>query len=372
MRVLMLSPLPPPVGGIASWTKIVLGCVKSDASLDFFLLNTAVRWRSITNTSIWVRAVTGGLNAIFLLLAMAWRLIFRRPDVVHLNTPAEFGLTRDCVFILFCRFLRIPVVLHLHRGKVPDFPELMASPSIESRLVSIAVKLSQKIIVLNGPALEALRPYADGRLEILSNMVDMDDLRHLAKKVSRKDQTDRITVVFVGHVIDRKGVFDLVEAGRHIAERHANFSLRIVGPYEENVRAALIERAGSDRIGSWLVFTGGLDREGVVTELSNAAVFCLPSYAEGFPYVVLEAMALDKPIVSSDVGAIPEMLAGGAGICITPGSINSLEDALEQLIQNAALAAQYGVAAGARCRAQYSSEIVFKRLKSIWSEAARV
>lgn len=369
MRVLMLSPLPPPVGGIASWTKIALSCVNADSTLDFHLLNTAVRWRAITNTTIWVRALTGGLNAAFLLLLMAKRLIFNRPDVVHLNTPAELGLIRDCVILLFCRVLRVPVVLHLHRGRVPDFPDLMKTGNAESKLVAFAVKLAAKVIVLNQPALNALRPYAADKLCILSNMVDMDELRDVAERSQHVGKVEKKSIVFVGHVIDRKGVFDLVEAGRNISARHPNFSVRMVGPYEEEIRAALIEKSGSGPNGSWLIFTGGQDRNGVVAELSNAAIFCLPSYAEGFPYVVLEAMALEKPIISSNVGAIPDMLSNGAGLCVVPGDIAGLENAIEQLIADPAAGAKLGNAAGARCRANYSSKKVFSQLKTIWMEA---
>lgn len=81
----------------------------------------------------------------------------------------------------------------------------------------------------------------------------------------------------------------------------------------------------------------------------KCTVFVLPTYTEGFPNVVLESMACGCPIVATSVGAIPEMLDGGAGIVIEPRNVEQLRDAVAWVLENPERAAEMGAQAAGEC-----------------------
>jgi glycosyltransferase involved in cell wall biosynthesis len=106
--------------------------------------------------------------------------------------------------------------------------------------------------------------------------------------------------------------------------------------------------------------------------LAQASVFVLPSYTEGFPNAVLEAMALGKPIIGTRVGAIPEMLTGDCGVLIAPKNAREIRDALKLLLNDNELRKRLAGKARARVTEEYSLESVFHRYKQVWYEAARL
>ena len=105
--------------------------------------------------------------------------------------------------------------------------------------------------------------------------------------------------------------------------------------------------------------------------MAAADVFVLPSHTEGFPNVVVEAMAFGKPIVATSVGAIPEMLAGNCGLVVPPHDAVALGDALRDLCGNSSLRTELGVRAQAKARSEYSMERVMEQLMAVWRNAAR-
>jgi glycosyltransferase involved in cell wall biosynthesis len=92
----------------------------------------------------------------------------------------------------------------------------------------------------------------------------------------------------------------------------------------------------------------------------------LPSYSEGFPNVVLEAMTLGKAIVATSVGAVPEMLSDGCGVLVPPGNIEELDRALSRVVGEAELRATLGRRARARALARFSIDAVFPQYRAVW------
>ncbi len=103
--------------------------------------------------------------------------------------------------------------------------------------------------------------------------------------------------------------------------------------------------------------------------MSKADVFALTSHTEGFPNVVLEAMALGKPIVASRVGAIPEMLADGCGLLIEPQDVVGLQSALKCILEDKDLLVDLG--SKARLRSiRFSIDVVFAQYMTVWRQTA--
>ncbi len=180
------------------------------------------------------------------------------------------------------------------------------------------------------------------------------------------DGKNKNKILFVGHVIPTKGVYELVQACSLIED----VELHLIGTVNEDVKKDLVKIASRKGDESWLKIRGGIPHKDVIREMLSCGVFVLPSYTEGFPNVILESMACGCPIVSTTVGAIPEMLdvenENQCGLCVPPRDINGLYDAIMKMINNRDFASQCGIKAQKRVKEEYSIEEVWCKLKKIW------
>ena len=149
-----------------------------------------------------------------------------------------------------------------------------------------------------------------------------------------------------------------------ICKNYPEYSLKILGPINEEYKAQLLSQHATDRVD----LMGEVSNSAAVEAINTAEILVLPSYTEGFPNVILEGMALGKPIVATKVGAIPEMLRDECGVLIEPHSAEQVAWGLKHLLENKALREIYGANAKARIQACYSVETVFAQYYNIWSE----
>ena len=115
---------------------------------------------------------------------------------------------------------------------------------------------------------------------------------------------------------------------------------------------------------------GEVDHDGVLAELLQADMFVFPSYTEGFPNVILEAMACGCPIVSSDVGAIPEMLdieGTPCGVCFKPKSVDQVRASVVSIIDNDQYKREFASNATLRLNENYVMLTVWRSLINIWN-----
>ena len=172
-------------------------------------------------------------------------------------------------------------------------------------------------------------------------------------------------ILFVGHVIPTKGVYELVQACSGIE----NVELRLVGRVEERVKAEL-QGIASVKGGDWMKLLGEVGHDDVLREMLSCDMFVFPSYTEGFPNVIIEAMACGTPIISSGVGAIPEILDNGkCGVIIPPQDCNAVRNAVEGLIGDEERKAVLSIVSKERVKAEYSVASVWKQLSSVWKNA---
>ncbi len=162
-----------------------------------------------------------------------------------------------------------------------------------------------------------------------------------------------------------KGLETLIDAMPQVIARHPGAQLAIYGDGPD--RQALQRRAAALGLGGAVHLLGGTDRP--LEALRGFEVLAHPSWAESFPYVILEAMSLGVPIVASDVGGIPEALAGGDNGALVPArDPRSLADALSDLLADP-LRRQHLAANGREAAAhRYSTEAMIQKLIAVYDE----
>ena len=129
---------------------------------------------------------------------------------------------------------------------------------------------------------------------------------------------DNKYILFLSRLHPKKGLDLLLPAFARIASDFPDWSLVIAGPGEKNYRGSLEQQASKLGVNRRILFTGMVTGEHKATLLSHADIFVLPSYSEGFPVVVAEALAYGRPLILTNTCYVPEVAQWGAGIEIPP------------------------------------------------------
>ncbi len=359
-RIVLVSPKPPPTGGIARWTEIVLAEASRRADISIDHIDTAPRWRSIHHTGVPRRllggAVQGARDAITLKASL------RTPAVaVAVTTSGHLAALRDNLVILLARQRHVATYLHVRMGRIPKIVE---TNGWEWRLLSRAMKLATGVVVLDVASERALRSRLPGvRVQRIPNCVAIPNRWH----VSHSKGSEELEIVYVGWVVPAKGLAELVRAWTETAYRSR---LTLVGPGDPAFVESLRRIAAASGRAQYLGFTGNLAHERAVERIATADIFVLPSYSEGFPNAIAEAMAAERAIVATTVGAIPEMLTQDStapcGVLVPPREAASLRQALDLLLGDAVLRATLGTRARMKAEEEYSTGQVFDRLLKLW------
>lgn len=356
MKICMVVPVPPPYGGIANWTKLMDEYVKGVDRVELSFVNTAPKKRSMEGRTLWDRVVVQGLEMFKMNKQLKRMLRAEKHDAVHMTTSGQLATFRDILMLKTAKKMGVPTVYHTRFGRIP---EISQNNTGEWKRLKKAMGLASKVMVIDTKTLEAVKKYApEANVCYVPNPFDMNKMANVKTTEELKKE-----VVFVGWVIKAKGVEELLCAWQNIAEKYSDWTLRIVGPYNEDYKKELEEKYSCKNV----IFDGEKPHDEAMNLVSQASVFTLPSYTEGFPNAVLEAMALDTPVVATSVGAIPDMLCG-CGIVVEPQNVNELENAFERVLSDEKLRNEFALKAKEKMLDEYTIETVFETYKSVWNE----
>jgi glycosyltransferase involved in cell wall biosynthesis len=355
LRVLMVGPLPPPVGGMATVVQNLVQAFRG--RLDVRVLNSVKT--TAANRPLWA----GVAAQLRLLGALGWQCIVWRPAVVHIHTCSWFSFWRSGVDVLLARLLFCPVVLHIHGAQFHRF--LGGLSGARAWLARRLLRGADRVVVLGAGWQEVLAGWADpARIDVVPNGVSVgEQVRPAADGPFR--------ILCLANYEARKGQADLLRAVAALdGPRPVRVELFGVDA-EPGRRRLLLDLAAELGLGD-VVVPGpvtGAEKDAVV---AAAHCFCLPSYDEGLPMSMLEAMAVGLPVVATRVGAIPEALDDGReGLLFEPGDIPALTAHLHRLIADPAAAVAIGAAGRARLVREFSLAQTSAQLLGVYRAAAR-
>lgn len=191
------------------------------------------------------------------------------------------------------------------------------------------------------------------------------DVRRFAARGRAPAKRARRSLVVgtVGRLHVQKGQRHLLEAAAELLRKYPGISFRIIG--DGDLRKELENRAAQLGIAERVAFLGA--QSDIRKELHSWDVFALPSLWEGFPLVLLEAMAAGKPVVATSVNGVTEMLESGReGLLIPPGDSASLAGAIQRMIDDRDFAASCGRRAVARVRSEFSEDVMIRRIEDVY------
>ena len=295
------------------------------------------------------------------------RLLRRlRPDVVTVGTPkaALLGgvaawLARVPFRVYHQRGLRLETAAGLSRGVLSFTERLTAaashvvvavSPSLRDRLIHLGLVNSGKVVVLGSGSSNGvdLREFGSNRFDAESTAATGHATGLLPGVPA---------VGFVGRLSVDKGLRELAAAAAHLARSDVPFQLLVVGPSEDEASKAALE--GIRRSGVHVVTTGPVADPAVYYQLMS--VLCLPTHREGFPNVVLEAAAAERPTVTTNAtGAVDAVVDGVTGLRVGVGDADALARALRRLLTDEEYTTELGQAARRRAESEFARADVWR------------
>lgn len=185
---------------------------------------------------------------------------------------------------------------------------------------------------------------------------------------------DDIVIGFIGRIVREKGVLDLYDAFRDIAKDINNAKLVLIGPWDlgerdTRTKEMLDENIAQDGMENRVVITG--QREDIPEMLSILDIFVLPSYREGMPVSLLEAMAMELPVIATAIRGCREELDESSGILYEPGNIEALRNALTYLIEHKEKAREMGINARNRVIDLFEQQKCIERQLKVYEKVIR-
>ena len=177
---------------------------------------------------------------------------------------------------------------------------------------------------------------------------------------------DARRLVCVGRLVEQKGQALLVRAAAQLARRGESFELVLVG---DGPLRGPIERLGHElNLNGHIRITGMVSNAQVRAELEQARAMVLPSFAEGLPVVIMEALALRRPVVSTYVAGIPELVQSGvSGWLVPPGSVDALAEAMRAALSaSPQTLAEMGAAGAAAVGQRHNAVTEAKKLAALF------
>lgn len=277
---------------------------------------------------VWIETHRDGnslMKLIYLLIAFTKYLLYLpTADLVHIHFSESMSTKRKFPFAKLAKLLGKKLILHFH-APTPDntykkHPNLYKKMFMLGDLILVLSENWKKSLVSN----LALDP---NKIQILFN--PCPEVQCDTKKAKKP------IILYAGTVNQRKGYYDLISAFSLIAKHHPEWKILFAGNGEVKKGKELAMRHGIEKQVKFLGWVQGQQKD---TLFNQASIFCLPSYAEGFPMAVLDAWAYALPVITTPVGGIPEIAVEGKDVLFfSPGDIKQLSQILEKLIMDSSL-----------------------------------
>ena len=314
--MLLVGQAGPARGGIPSFLDSLTADPDLVARADVRLLNTTRQAERRAGT------LTGGNLVHVVQDAVRTYRAARRADVVHVQTALlpVLPLLRALAVCAAARLAGAPVICHVHHARLnTSLEEAREAARSSRRLLRLLRPVTTRVLAVSAPGGEALRELVPGLdVGVVDNAIDV------GAALPARPAEEPAVLLYVGTLTRRKGVLDLVAALDLLAQRGCAPIVQVAGGSNEVGEAEADELRQALRTCRLPVeLLGSLDARQVAERLAGASVFVLPSHWEGQPIAILEAMAAGLPVVSTTVGATPDVVRDGVDGLLVPRTTRS-------------------------------------------------
>lgn len=295
------------------------------------------------------------------LLKISYTLLRNRSIIiVHIHGSSYDSFYRKFICFVISKYIfRKKIVYHIHSGKFHLF--FTQSKTNVKKMIRNIINNVDCLICLS----ESWKQFFEDnfnpkKVNVLPNIIDYPIIK------DRNKDDKKIIFLFLGLIGSNKGIFDLIEV---IKDNYHAFDGKIeliVGGNGEVDR--LQNLIGKYQIAHIVKFVGWVQNEVKIQYLQDSDVYILPSYNEGLPISILEAMSYGKPVISTNVGGIPEVVKNNEnGFLITPGNLEQIEQSMRYFMVNPQDIEKFGKISMELVK-KHLPDSVFLQLENIYKE----
>lgn len=337
-NIVMVGPSHSARGGITAVVSVLMnGGLFNRSAVEYIISH-----RDGGTTKKLATALKGGFQFLGLLLQ-------RRVGLLHVHMASRASFWRKfSLFVLPARLFGIPYLIHLHGGEFKIFYE-EESHGLGRYCIRNTFGNARAVVVLSEEwQAWAASAFPSTVIKTIYNPVTIPPPCQAMHSAG--------DIVFLGRIGEKKGVFDLLKAFAIVASNYPASRLLLGGDGDLPGAVRLTEDLG---LSGQVRLLGWVSGEAKYELLSRASIFVLPSYNEGLPMSILEALAAGLPIVSTPVGGIPRAITSGLeGFLVNPGDIHALAERLIQLLADPDLRQRMGAAARKKAEATFAVDRV--------------
>lgn len=281
-----------------------------------------------------------------------------RPNIVHIHSSFGPSFWRKLPFIYMADWADIPVINHIHGA---EFEEFYSNASNLKKKLIKKVYLKCKILI-------ALSKEWQSKLELIvpkEKIAVIENYCIIPKTIAPKKKQ----ILFLGEIGERKGCFDIPAIYAEIIRAEKEIPLLIGGDGEIKKMQELF---GKEEAEDNVSFLGWVRSEEKDRLLRESSIFLFPSYNEGMPMALLEAMAYGLAIVTTNVGGIPRLIEDAVdGFICEPGDVHGMSKKIIELLEDDEVRTRFGAAARKKAETHYSLEMHIEKLCDLYKELLR-
>lgn len=281
-------------------------------------------------------------------------VIHKNIKIVHIHTASYNSFAYACRFASLSHFFGKKAILHIHGGGFKNY--YAKNPQFVKRQLEKA----DAVIALSESWCKFFtKEVGLKNVHVVPNIVPPP---HFLKTSEHKT----FNLLFLGFIYQKKGIFDLIDVIIQNKERYRDrLKLYIGGTGQEYAR--LIDSINENDINDIVNLCGWVTGDDKIKLLNIADAYILPSYVEGVPISILEAMSYGLPILSTPVGGIPEIVENGVnGFLFQPGDKKAMQNSIDKLINDSTLMKQMGTASLQKSK-EYLPQKISQKLENIYN-----
>lgn len=301
-------------------------------------------------------------------IAFAKVLILNKPELIHIHSSFGPSFYRKMPFILMASAFKVPIINHIHGADFDVF--YRNAPEKKRKMIQRIYNKCHTLIALSEEWKKNLSEIvSEDKITVIENY----SVLHKDAMVERAARPSNHTVLFLGELGKRKGCYDIPDIISEVAKQVSDVKFVLAGAGsaedEDAIKKLLIEKKVIDNV----VFPGWV-RDGKKDQLLREAdIFLLPSYNEGMPMSVLDAMGYGLPIISTIVGGIPKIVHNGRnGYCFQPGESEKMGHAIADILLDEKMSIKMGQRSITIIEEKYSLEAHLAKLESCYDRGLSI
>lgn len=332
--------------------------------------NTARRPKksAVARDGILSAGVKNMFSSAFCMLGQMWAftklMASERPDGVHIKIGTSWVFWEGAVYLLIAKVFCRDIILHEYSHFDLYYHE---SPRWVRLLIRTVFKLAPCVVVLAWSHLEIVESFVDKRRCFrIPSHIDLHEVEHAAGSPHDVRNDDKFRMLLIAGMYPyRKGIKEIIGALRHAKEAgDTRLHVDVVGGFHADPVRELIHRNGVEDM---ITLLGFVDDARKFSFFAAADAYLLPSYYEGFPHTILEAMAFGLPVIASDIGGVRDAIVDGVNGFVVPRYDDSaLSLKMRELAGNSELCRTMSARNRMDVR-QYDSSVVHRNLAGVYA-----